>query len=170
MQQDDNTEISVVESVDGVEVVSETITVDVTEPDTSDADVLSSLDAVEVEADSTSVTMTSEGGEAAPPELTDIEKQIAAQLTAAATTGGISTVVERVFKPATISDDQRREFMEALTPVLLKGDGVLPPWLAKILADWKEEIALARKTVAIGWAVYEQVQDDRANRIQVQEG
>lgn len=169
MQQDDNIEIEVIEAADGVTVEPETITVDVTEANASDAEVLSSLDAVEVEPDSVSVTMTSEGAESAPAELTDIEKQMAAQITAAAATGGISTVVEKVFKPAKISDKQRQEFMEALTPVLLKSNGVLPPWLAKILADWKEELELAKKTVALGWVVYEQVQEDRKNRIQVQE-
>ncbi|WP_261840888.1 hypothetical protein [Aliamphritea ceti] len=169
MQQDDNTEINVVEAVDGVAVEPQTITVDVTESDSNDADVLNSLDAVEVEADSVSVTMTAEGTAAAPAELTDVEKQIAAQLTAAAATGGISTVIEKVFKPAEISDEQRKEFMEALTPVLMKSGGVMPPWLAKILADWKEELELAKKTVCIGWAVYDQVQEDRKSRIQVQE-
>lgn len=98
-------------------------------------------------------------------ELTPEQASIAAQMTAAMVTGTVATGIEFFVKPAKVSDDQRNEFKDALAAVLAKSGGVMPEWLARLLDEWKEELVLARKTVAIGWAIKDQVKEERAKQI-----
>lgn len=85
-----------------------------------------------------------------------------ARVTAAMATGSMAEGVEFFLKPVKISETQREEFMQALTPVLLKNNGTMPQWLADIIDGWKDELVLARKTIAIGYAIYEQRRDYQA--------
>ncbi len=106
------------------------------------------------------------GGEVTPEtEVTSEEAQAAAMMTAAVATGGIATGIEFFLKPAQVSDQQRSEFAAALAPVLAKSNGQLPAWLVRLLADWQEELLLARKTVAIGWAIRDQYKTEKAKQI-----
>lgn len=98
-------------------------------------------------------------------ELTPEQAKVAAQMTAAVATGTIATGVEFFLKPAKVSDEQRNEFKDALAAVLAKSGGVMPEWMARFLDEWQEELHLARKTVAIGWAIKEQVKAEKAKQI-----
>lgn len=132
------------------------------EPEADALDILDDLAGVEVDGGKNPTGGTQPE---APAAVSDEERHLAAQMTAAVATGAIATGLELFVKPAKVTDQQRAEFAAALAPVLAKSDGTLPPWLARLLADWQEELALARKTVAIGWAIREQVKAERAKEI-----
>ena len=132
-------------------------------------DVLASLEGVEVEGGKPVSQPAANDQPAESEEMTPEARLMAAQMTAAVATGGLATGIEFFLKGAKVSDGQRLEFAEALAPVLAKSNGTLPPWLTKLLADWDEELKLARKTVAIGWAIREQLKAERAKEITLPE-
>lgn len=102
-----------------------------------------------------------------------IDKQaieLKSKMEAAIATGGIATVIEKVMSPVSVTEEMRTDFYEALYPVLMGYGGAgMPDWLAKIWDDWKAEITLARKTVAIGWAIHEQRRDIKAGKVKAVE-
>ena len=98
-------------------------------------------------------------------EITSEEAQAAAMMTAAVATGGIATGIEFFLNPAKVSDQQRSEFAEVLAPVLAESNGEMTDWLVRLLADWKEELLLARKTVSNRCAIRDQYKTEKAKQI-----
>lgn len=43
----------------------------------------------------------------------------------------------------------KQELVDSLTPVIIKYDGVIPEWLAKLIENWKEEFALAKVVAGV---------------------
>jgi len=161
MQLTDNQEgaaVEVVEETNPVETVQEAA------PDFA-GDALAALEGDSEESAQEAGTGAVVGPGVDSEEADEEERQLSAQMMAAGATGGIATGVEFFIKGANVTEQQRLEFYEALYPVLAKNDGAMPPWLAKILADWMDELKLARKVVAIGWAIKDQVKEDRAKEI-----
>jgi hypothetical protein len=135
---------------------------------TGTEDVLAALGAVDVgdEPDIETPDTKAVTGKQVDEKISDEARQFKAKVEAAVATGGIATGLEKLLSPVVITDEMREDFHEALIPVLLNyGGGVTPDWIAKILEDWKAEINLARKTVCIGWAIWEQHQDIKSGLI-----
>jgi hypothetical protein len=80
----------------------------------------------------------------------------ASNMTAAIATGAIAEGAEFFIKGVKYDDEQRADFQAHLAAVLAKNGGAMPPWLAEFLADWEEELKLARKFVVLGWAGLQQ--------------
>ncbi len=135
---------------------------------TGTEDVLAALGAVDVGADPDVEASETKAvtGKQVEEKLSDEARQFKAKVEAAVATGGIATGLEKLLNPVVITDEMREDFHEALIPVLLNyGGGVTPDWLADIVEKWEAEINLARKTVCIGWAVWEQHQDIKSGLI-----
>lgn len=87
---------------------------------------------------------------------TEDETSAAAEVTAAITAGTVATAIEFFLKPVKVDDETRETFAEKLAPVFAKHDGAMPPWLARLIADWEEERKLAVFLVAAGWEISKQ--------------
>ena len=127
-------------------------------------DVLASLDSVDLGEEEQPKTANGEASSVkeAEEQIDEATRKLQAQMTAAVATGGVATVLERVLSPVVVTDDMRKDFSGALAQVLEKQGAGMPPWFAKLLDEWKAEMMLARKTVAIGYAIYEHHRDIKA--------
>lgn len=86
----------------------------------------------------------------------DEQTEVAAAVTASMTAGALATGIEFLFKPVKIDDETRTTFADRLAAVLEKNDGALPPWLARLIAEWEEERKLAMFLVITGWEIKNQ--------------
>lgn len=131
-------------------------------------DVLAALDAVDVGEDTPPESANTEvkTGKDVEAELSAEGRRLVAEFEAAAATGAVATAVERVLNPVIVTDEMRVDFKDALVPVLMNSGGVMPEWMAKIYNDWKAELELAKKTVFIGYAIWEQHRDIKAGKLE----
>lgn len=134
-------------------------------PAVDNSHIMDSLDQLREGKDS--VVSTTGGKVQRVDEKLDKEaKEFKAKIEAAVATGGLATAIEKLLNPVVVTDDMRTDFHESLYPVLMKFDnGVMPDWMAAIWKDWQAEIKLARKAVAIGWAIHEQRRDIKAGKV-----
>lgn len=100
-------------------------------------------------------------------ELSTAERRMAARVTASVIAGGTAEGLEFFLKPVKVDDTTRETFADRLAAVLEKHDGELPPWLARLIADWKEEFALARFMVFTGWEIRRQYKAEQGKTLQL---
>ncbi len=102
-----------------------------------------------------------------PKPLSTAEKRMAAKVTASFIAGSTAEGVEFFLKPVKVDESTRETFADRLAAVLEKHDGEMPPWLARLIADWKEEFALARFMVATGWEIRRQYKAEQARTLHI---
>lgn len=104
-----------------------------------------------------------------PQELDDEARKLQAEVSAAAVAAVLAEAIQFTLKPVKIEGNTREEFAGKLAPVLEKHDGQLPPWLASLIANWREEIGLARFMVAAGWEIRSKYKEEKRKEIEQQQ-
>lgn len=160
---DDETEVTAVEDEFNSNELTESEVLEATEEeDSSDsaADAVAALDAVDVGEDEPEAA---DPAAPAPVVVSDEDKKIASQLTAAAVTGVVCEGIQFLTYPTAVNvpDEMRQRLAGDLAPVLAKHDGVMPPWLAKFVSSWKEEMQLAKTLAVFGFAVHRQYKEEQ---------